>query len=142
MAYGDYIHCAQCAETNGLGHKLIYDGYHSTREILEERFGEDYEILCPMCIASLRSRITELERERDEAVDKAIRFDLDAAGITQREAESRELIELRAEVARLREMVAQKIEQLALAAKQEPNWREPFWKALSELRAALGEEGK
>lgn len=68
MAYGDYIHCAQCAETNGRGHKLIYDGYYSAREILEERFGEDYEILCPMCIASLRSRIAELERERDEVI--------------------------------------------------------------------------
>lgn len=58
---------------------------------------------CDKCtIDRQQKHMAELERERDEAVDKAIRFDLDAAGITQREAESRELIELRAEVARLR----------------------------------------
>jgi len=62
-----------------------------------------------------RARIAELEHERDEAIDKAIRYDLDAAGIAQRESESRELIELRAEVGRLREALKKAWKGLQLA---------------------------
>lgn len=42
-------------------------------------------------------------KELDELRDKALRFDLDIIGIEQREKEAVELVELRAEVQRLKE---------------------------------------
>jgi len=49
----------------------------------------------------LRARLAEAERERDAALDKALKYDIDACGIELRNQEAVELIELRAEVARL-----------------------------------------
>lgn len=63
----------------------------------------------------LPEKYLKLKHERDEAIDKAIRYDLDAAGIAQRESESRELIELRAEVGRLREALKKAWKGLQLA---------------------------
>ena len=89
-------------------------------------------------IQAQKVRIAELERERDEAIDKAIRYDLDAAGIAYRESEFRELIELRAEVARL-QAAAQRVVDIAD--------KDPFSSVgfviehvVPELRAALAQE--
>ena len=60
------------------------------------------------------------------AADKALRFDLDRAGIEQREAEAIELVELRAEVQRLRGLLRDE-QQLAL--------RDSPWKC-TELECA------
>jgi hypothetical protein len=46
--------------------------------------------------------LRQLVQQRDEARAKAIQFDLDRAGIEQRAAEAAELVDLRAEVARLK----------------------------------------
>jgi hypothetical protein len=48
----------------------------------------------------VENKISVLIKEREELLDKAIRFDLDRAGIENREKESIELVELRAQVAR------------------------------------------
>jgi replicative superfamily II helicase len=52
-------------------------------------------------IADLTARLAEAERDRDAALDKALKYDIDACGIELRNQEAVELIELRAEVARL-----------------------------------------
>lgn len=52
-------------------------------------------------IAEVDVALRRTEAERDEARDKALRFDLDRAGIASREAESVELVEARARVAEL-----------------------------------------
>jgi hypothetical protein len=46
--------------------------------------------------------VRALRERAEKAEDKALRFDLDAAGIEARERDAVELVELRAEVARLR----------------------------------------
>ena len=81
-----------------------------------------------------RARIAELEHERDEAIDKAIRYDLDAAGIAQRESEARELIELRAEVTRLRVLA------MELVAAVESGNSDLIDVALYGMRAALAQK--
>jgi hypothetical protein len=55
-------------------------------------------------INTLRLRLDKLQRKAETESDdreKAIRFDLDRAGIERREAEAAELVELRAKVCRL-----------------------------------------
>lgn len=54
MAYGDYIHCADC------DCKLIYDGYRNIREGLDDEYDE-WELLCPGCLKKLRERLKALE---------------------------------------------------------------------------------
>lgn len=90
---------------------------------------------CDKCtIDRQQKHMAELERERDEAIDKAIRYDLDAAGIAQRESESRELIELRAEVARLRVLA------MKLVAAVESGNSDLIDVALYGMRAAMARE--
>jgi len=43
MAYRDYIHCSEC------DCKLIYDGYDSIRETLEEKYNTT-SLICPDCL--------------------------------------------------------------------------------------------
>jgi hypothetical protein len=49
--------------------------------------------------------LRQLVQQRDSARAKAIQFDLDRAGIEQRAAEAAELVDLRAEVERLRDVL-------------------------------------
>jgi len=53
--------------------------------------------------------LTAMETQYNEWLidlrDKALRFDLDAAGIAQREAQAVELVEARAEIVRLRNLL-------------------------------------
>jgi len=67
---------------------------------------------CDMCerdeqIADLTARLAEAERDRDAALDKALKYDIDACGIELRNQEAVELIEMRAEVVRMRETIAE-----------------------------------
>ena len=70
MALHDYIHCGNC------GVKLLYDGDHHKREILEARWGNpDFNVftvklLCPDCIKELQA---EVELLRMEAKENSIR---------------------------------------------------------------------
>jgi len=52
--------------------------------------------------AHLVEEVERLRARAEKAEDKALRFDLDAAGIEARERDAVELVELRAEVVRLR----------------------------------------
>lgn len=51
-------------------------------------------------IADLTAKLAEAERERDAALNKALKYDIDACGIELRNQEAVELIELRDEVAK------------------------------------------
>lgn len=63
---------------------------------------EDEPCLCPKCGAAIYDEEVDTLRARvAELSDKALRFDLDQAGITAREREAVELVELRARVAEL-----------------------------------------
>lgn len=63
MAYRDYIHCAKC------DCKLIYDGYDTVRERLEELWGDpkasEYTVplLCPDCQPNYEPRYETALRE-------------------------------------------------------------------------------
>jgi predicted nucleotidyltransferase len=54
--------------------------------------------------------IEEQAAEIERLTDKALRFDLDAAGIAQRESEAVELVELRAKIERMRALLREAIE--------------------------------
>ncbi len=71
---------------------------HVQVERLTERLRETDDVR-----DTLASQGDALRAEVAELKDKAIRFDLDQAGIAQRDAEAVELVELRAEVAEVRE---------------------------------------
>lgn len=53
MAYLDYITCPDCHE------KVVYDGDHTKRDWLMERFGVD-SLLCPTCTLIRAQRSADL----------------------------------------------------------------------------------
>lgn len=55
-----------------------------------------------LLLESQEAELKQLRREQQKDKPKALRFDLDQAGIEQREKEAVELVELRAEVERLK----------------------------------------
>lgn len=63
MAYVDYIHCSEC------DCKLIYDGYGSIRENLQERYDIPEEkfnqpLICPECLKKIiESNCTRTKNE-------------------------------------------------------------------------------
>lgn len=67
--------------------------------------------VCPGCgLEYAGDVLMQLRAERDALRDKALRFDLDAAGIEQREREAVELVELRAERDALRELLREVVQ--------------------------------
>ena len=53
MAYMDYITCPRCTA------KVVYDGAHTARDWLLERFGTD-ELMCPACQQKEQQEAAEL----------------------------------------------------------------------------------
>ena len=85
------------------------------------------------------AEIILLRADKAELTDKALRFDLDRAGIEQREREAVELVELRAKNERLR----------AAAQAVVDRWHTPLWKdaeptaaVFQRLKDALRGEGE
>lgn len=78
MASRDYILCGGC------GIKIIYDGYASGRDTLEEIWGDPkaqawtVQLLCPDCIKALQSSLTqrqqELERVKAESEGRRVQL--------------------------------------------------------------------
>lgn len=98
-------------------------------------------------IERLQARVVELEAERAELSDKALRFDLDRVGVEARERDAVELVEARATIAELQARIAEleeaeRVRREGHAAKvgafkerlRDPGYAERVW---DNLEAAL-----
>ena len=85
-------------------------------------------------LAVLHDEIERLMTRLVEAKDKALRYDLDAAGISNREKEALELVELRAENERLRGLLLRiRAWDYLDGAADGPFWQREIEQALKEV---------